>query len=51
MIRCTKEDCDKEAQYIVHGQSLCKEHNGNKPEEKENRSMADQMAGNIGGPV
>ncbi len=52
MLRCTKEDCEKEAEYMINGYSVCNEHkNGKKPEEKENRSMADQMVGNIENPV
>lgn len=41
MIRCTKEECDKEAIYIVDGQSVCKEHK----EDKGSMSSGDRLIG------
>ncbi len=32
-MKCTKDKCDKEAIYIVDGQSICKEHRDGKEEE------------------
>ena len=37
-MQCTK--CDKEAQYIIDGESVCKEHKGySKPEEKRTQGQ------------
>jgi len=40
MIRCVK--CSKEAEYTVNGQSVCKEHRGDK-EETKGISMGERM--------
>ncbi len=44
-MKCTTEKCDKEADYIVNGQSVCKEHKENKEPEQEQtgQSAADKM--------
>ncbi len=43
-MKCNK--CDKEAEYIVDGQSVCKEHKEGKGEDCE-ASVGDRLAGNI----
>ena len=45
MIKCTK--CDKEAAYVIDGQSVCKKH-GDK-EEEQGTSMANRMVGRLWG--
>ncbi len=42
-MKCTKEKCDKQAEYVVDGQSVCKDHGPN--QEEQGQSMADQMVG------
>ncbi len=47
-MKCTK--CDKEAEYIVDGQSVCKEHKEHKEHkedkpEREEGTMGDRLVG------
>ncbi|KKL17988.1 hypothetical protein LCGC14_2479970 [marine sediment metagenome] len=44
-MKCTK--CDKEAEYIVDGQSVCKEHKEHKEDkpEREEGTMGDRLVG------
>ena len=46
-MKCVK--CNKEAEYIVDGQSVCKDHKEDKEEEGigEEVSMGDRLAGDI----
>ena len=49
-MKCTKKDCSKPAEYVVDGQSLCKDHkNGDGKEEgKPAQTMGDVIAGTVG---
>ena len=45
-MKCTRQDCDKEAEYVIHGMSVCKEHKENKPdkeEREEEMTMGERM--------
>ena len=44
-MKCTKEKCDKEAVYVLDGNSVCKDH-GKK--EEEGQSMGDKLVGKFG---
>ncbi len=46
-MKCTK--CNKEAEYIVDGQSVCQDHKEGKEDESigEEVSMGDRLVGNI----
>ncbi len=46
-MKCTKKDCSKEAEYIVDGQSICKEHRKENPKEPEEEPTAGEKM--IGG--
>ena len=42
--KCNK--CDKTAEYVVDGQSVCAEHKeDDKPDEQDNRTPGERMAG------
>ena len=43
MMKCTK--CDKQAEYVIDGQSVCKKHSNQ--EEEQGTSMADRMVGRL----
>lgn len=42
-MKCTKEKCDKEAVYVLDGNSVCKDHG--KKEEEQGMSMGERMMG------
>lgn len=44
-MKCTRKDCSNEAEYIVDGQSICKDHRDNK--ESAEGSMGDLMTGKL----
>ena len=43
-MKCTKKDCGNEAEFVIDGQSVCKDHK----EKQESSTMGDIMTGNIG---
>ena len=46
-MKCIRQDCMNEADYVVDGMSLCKEHKENKPDKEEREeelSMGELMA-------
>ena len=45
-MKCTRQDCMNDAEYVVDGMSLCKEHKENKPdkeEREEEMTMGEKM--------
>lgn len=43
-IKCNK--CDKEAEYVVDGQSVCKDHRGNdSAEPQQNKTQGEILSG------
>ncbi len=42
-MKCTKDNCPKEAEFVIDGQSVCQEHKDN----KASGSAGDIMAGKL----
>lgn len=42
-MKCTRDNCENEAQYVVDGQSVCREHKGDSDDAGEGQTMGEKM--------